>query len=60
MPDIFIGVDEPVPTDYTPAPATLNDADWYIDGHRYRETGRTPTEGGYVMTLERYSDETES
>lgn len=52
---IFTKADEAPPTEYaTPAAhPTIPGADWYIEGHRYRETGRTPTENGYTMTLER-------
>lgn len=50
---ILTDVDEPAPTGYSPAShQTIPGADWYIGGQRYRETSRTPTEGGYAMTLE--------
>lgn len=50
---ILTGKDEPAPDGYSPAPhPTIPGADWYIEGRRYRETGRTPTEDGYTMTLE--------
>lgn len=55
MPYILTSKNEPAPDGYGVADLrkTVPGADWYIDGRRYHETGREPTETGFTITLER-------